>query len=179
MSNKAKPSKFSRRYETFLSEASNEEIVSISKELAEEMNAQIKSTAVTALTLLGISMGALILSISLVTDLAASIASSIKNMIFLMRMISIAFMCITALIAFLVIQKVNKASSFSPLMWRHIRETASDETAYEQMDAVRSLDFFVSSAKNLNVTAALTLVLSGIFLGFSYIYQMMAASGYL
>ena len=91
----------------------------------------------------------------------------------------IAFMCITALIAFLVIQKVNKASSFSPLMWRHIRETASDETAYEQMDAVRSLDFFVSSAKNLNVTAALTLVLSGIFLGFSYIYQMMAASGYL
>ena len=176
MSNKAKPSKFSRRYETFLSEASNEEIVSISKELAEEMNAQIKSTTVTALTLLGISMGALILSISLVTDLAAS---SIKNMIFLMRMISIAFMCITALIAFLVIQKVNKASSFSPLMWRHIRETASDETAYEQMDAVRSLDFFVSSAKNLNVTAALTLVLSGIFLGFSYIYQMMAASGYM
>ena len=164
MSNKAKPSKFGRRYETFLSEASNEEIVSISKELAEEMNAQIKSTTVTALTLLGISMGALILSISLVTDLAASIASSIKNMIFLMRMISIAFMCITALIAFLVIQ---------------IRETASDETAYEQMDAVRSLDFFVSSAKNLNVTAALTLVLSGIFLGFSYIYQMMAASGYL
>jgi surfactin synthase thioesterase subunit len=112
VSNKAKPSKFSRRYETFLSEASNEEIVSISKELAEEMNAQIKSTTVTALTLLGISMGALILSISLVTDLAASIASSIKNMIFLMRMISIAFMCITALIAFLVIQKVNKASSF-------------------------------------------------------------------
>lgn len=179
MSNKAKLPKFSRRYESFLSEASNEEIVSISKELADEMNSQIKSTNVTALTLMGISMGALILSISLVTDLSTTIASTIKNTIFLMRMISIAFMCITALISFLVLQKVIKASSYSPLIWRHIRETASDEKAYEQMDAVRSLDFLVSSAKNLNVTAALTLVMSGFILGFSYIYQMMAASGYL
>ena len=179
MSNKAKLTKFSRRYESFLSEASNEEIVSISKELADEMNSQIKATNVNALTLLGISMGALILSISLVSDLSSSIASTIKNTIFLMRMISIAFMCMTALISFLVLQKVTAASSYSPLIWRHIRETASDEKAYEQMDAVRKLDFLVSSAKNLNVTASLTLVLSGVFLGFSYIYQMMAASGYM
>jgi len=83
------------------------------------------------------------------------------------------------MIAYIVIQRISSASSFSPLMWRRIRETATDENTYEQMDAVRALDFALVSAKNLNVTATLTLVLSGMIMGISYIYQTMAAAGYM
>ena len=72
-----------------------------------------------------------------------------------------------------------RSYSHSPLYWRHIRETATDESAYEQMDSIRNLDFTITSARNLNLTATLTLVIAGLLLGFSYIYQMMATSGYL
>jgi len=171
-------SSFEQRYDSFLSEASNEEVVSISKELMDVIATQIRSINLNALTLLGISLASLILSISLVADLSSSISGSIKNTIFLLRMISIAFMCITSLIAYLVLQRVMRTYSYSPLYWRHVRETATDESAYEQMDSIRNLDFTITSARNLNLTATLTLVLAGLFLGFSYIYQMMAASGY-
>ena len=179
MSNKRKITRFSRRYESFLSEASNEEIVSISKELTEEMSSQIRSANLNAMAILAISIVALLMSITLVTDLSTSISSTIKNTIFLLRMIAIALMCITMMVAYIVIQRISSASSFSPLMWRRIRETATDENTYEQMDAVRALDFALVSAKNLNVTATLTLVLSGMIMGISYIYQTMAAAGYM
>ena len=172
-------SSFEKRYDSFLSEASNEEVVSISKELMDVIASQIRSINLNALTLLGISMASLILSISLVSDLSSSITGSTKNIIFLLRMTSIAFMCITSLISYLVIQRVMRSYSHSPLYWRHVRETATDESAYEQMDSIRNLDFTITSARNLNLTATLTLVMAGLFLGFSYIYQMMAASGYL
>ena len=179
MAKKRKLTRFSNRYSTFLSEASNEEVISISKELAEEFSAQIKSVNSNAVALLGISMVTMIFAISLVTDLSSTVSAAVKNTIFLMRMISISFMCLTCLIAYLVMQKISRASSVSPLMWRHIRETATDENAYELIDAVRALDFAVASSKNLNTTAALTLMLAGLFMGFSYVYQMMAAAGYL
>lgn len=178
MSNRKRVPHFGQRYDSFLSEASNEEIVSTSKELMDVIASQIRLININALTLLGISMASLILSISLVADLSSSIGSSVKNVIFLLRMISIAFLCITGLIAYLVLQRVMRASSYSPLYWRHVRETATDESAYEQMDSVRQLDFTITSARNLNLTATLTLVIAGLFLGISYIYQMMAASGY-
>lgn len=179
MAKKRKLTRFRNRYSTFLSEASNEEIVSISKELTEEFSAQIKSVNSNAVALLGIAMVAMIFAISLIADLSTSVSAAVKNVIFLMRMISVSFMCLTCLISYLVLQKISSASSVSPLMWRHIRETATDENAYELIDAVRALDFAVASSKNLNVTAALTLMLSGLFMGFSYVYQMMAAAGYI
>ena len=179
MAKKRKLTRFRNRYSTFLSEASNEEIVSISKELTEEFSAQIKSVNSNAVALLGIAMVAMIFAISLIADLSTSVSAAVKNVIFLMRMISVSFMCLTCLISYLVLQKISSASSVSPLMWRHIRETATDENAYELIDAVRALDFAVASSKNLNVTAALTLVLSGMIMGISYIYQTMAAAGYM
>lgn len=163
----------------FLSEASNEEIVSISKELTDEISSQVRTVGNTALTLLAISLISLILSISLVADLSGTLSGATKNTIFLLRMISIAFLCLTALIAYLVVSKTTYASSYSALMWRRIRETASDETVYEHMGAVRGLNYSLASSKNLSVLATLTLVLAGLFLGMSYIYQMMAVSGYL
>ena len=87
-------SSFEKRYDSFLSEASNEEVVSISKELMDVIATQIRSINLNALTLLGISMASLILSISLVSDLSSSITGSTKNIIFLLRMTSIAFMCV-------------------------------------------------------------------------------------
>ena len=179
MAKKRKLTRFSKRYSSFLSDASNEEIVSISKELADEFSSQIKSVNTNAMALLGISIIALIFAISLVTDLSSTVSVAVKNVIFLMRMFAVTFICLTCLICYLVIQRVSRASSVSSLMWRHVRESASDDKAYELIDAVRVLDFAVASAKNLNVTATLTLMLGGLFMGFSYVYQMMVGAGYI
>lgn len=178
MSNRKNALQFGKKYDLFLSEASNEEIVSISKELLNVFDARLRSINLNSLTLLGISMASLILSISLVSDLSSALSGSTKNIIFLMRMIAIAFIGLTLLISYLALQKVSQAISYAPLFWKNVRETASDESAYQHSDSVHTLDFMAGSAKNLNLVATLTLVIAGLFLTISYIYQMMAASGY-
>lgn len=175
----SKKTRFGNKYGFFLSDASNEEVVSISKELTDEFSAQTKTVNCTALALLAISMGSMFLAISMVMDTSSVASTGYKNVLFLMRMIGIAFLCLSALVAALVVQKAMKVSSFSALIWRHIRETASDENTYEQINVVKTINFELSSAKSMIVTGSMMIVFSGIFLGFSYVIQMMAASGYL
>lgn len=178
MSTKKNALQFGRKYDLFLSEASNEEIVSISKELLDVFDARLRSINLNALTLMGISMVSMILSISLVSDLSTALSGSTKNIIFLMRMIAIAFMGLTLLVSYLALQKVSQAIAYAPLYWKNVRETATDESAYQHSDSIRTIDFMAGSAKNLNLVATLTLVIAGLSLAVSYIFQMMAASGY-
>ena len=49
-------SKFSKKYSLFLSEASNEEIVSISKELTDEIAVQVRAVNIAALAILSVSV---------------------------------------------------------------------------------------------------------------------------
>ena len=53
-------SKFSKKYSLCLAEASNEEIVSISKELTDEIAVQVRAVNIAALAILSVSVIALL-----------------------------------------------------------------------------------------------------------------------
>lgn len=179
MSRKMKLPRFGKKYGFFLSDASNEEIVSISKELSDEMSDQARFANGTSIAVLGIAVFSVILSILLISGLDASVSGSAKSTIFLFRMISVAFFGLASLVAYVALANTLEATSVSTLLWRHVREPASDENAYEQMQAVRKLGHMVILAKNLVRMSLLILVIGGLMLGTSYIYQMMILSGYI
>ena len=138
--------KFSKKYGLFLSDASNEEIVSVSKELLNGMSDEVKSVNATALALLASSLVSLILLISLVSGLDSSLSGTLKSIIFLTRISSIALLCMSALTASLSISKMSDASSISSILWRNIRETADDEKAFERTQAVKAIGDLVTSS---------------------------------
>ena len=129
--------KFSRKYGLFLSDASNEEIVSVSKELMNEMSSEVKSVNSNAMALLAASLVSLILMISLVAGMDSSLQGGSKSIVFLTRITAIAMLCMSSVVAAAVISRMSDASSISSILWRNVRETADDERAYEQTQAVK------------------------------------------
>ena len=89
-----KNGKFSKKYGLFLSDASNEEIVSVSKELLNGMSDEVKSVNATALALLASSLVSLILLISLVSGMDSTLTGNLKAIIFLTRISAIAHITI-------------------------------------------------------------------------------------
>ena len=171
--------KFSKKYGLFLSDASNEEIVSVSKELLNGMSDEVKSVNATALALLASSLVSLILLISLVSGLDSSLSGSLKSIIFLTRISSIALLCMSALTASLSISKMSDASSISSILWRNIRETADDEKAYEQTQAVKAISMLVNSSKKTMKITAIAIAVAGVILGFGFVFELLAASSYI
>ena len=119
-------SKFSRRYSQFLSEADNDEIVAISKELTGELSGQIKSLSTTAVIVLCLSTISLMISIILAAIIENNhvVYSSIITMMRIAGMMAFIFACILSSSA---VSKALKASGVSPLLWRNIREAPTDE----------------------------------------------------
>lgn len=76
-------SKFSKKYSLFLSEASNEEIVSISKELTDEIAIQIRFVNIAAMVVLSISIVALLIVIMLLSAANGPISSFERIIVFL------------------------------------------------------------------------------------------------
>lgn len=175
----ARLSKFSRKYGFFLSDATNEEIVSISKELSDEMAHQIKSLNVSALALMGISSISLLLSILLISQSTESVATNVKLVLFFLRSAAIVLMVLSALIAFLAVSLAQDANAVSPLMWKNIRETADDEKAYEQMATIKYLNKLVFRARNEVKASALVMALGGLLLGVAFIIQLFSSAGYI
>ena len=153
----AKRGKFAKKYGLFLSDASNEEIVSVSKELMNGMSAEIKTVSNTSVAILASALVALILMISLVSTLDSSLTGSAKSFVFLTRITAIALLVITSTLACVVMMRMSDASSISSILWRNIRETADDESAYEQTQAVKVIS-------TLLMASAVALVPSGICL---------------
>ena len=171
-------SKFSRRYSQFLSEADNDEIVAISKELTGELSGQIRSVSTTAVILLCLSTISLMVSIIL----AAMIENNhvvYSNYITMMRiagMMAFIFACILSSSA---VSRALKASGISPLLWRNIREAPTDEKAYEQMVAVKKLNKMLYTTRNSLTSATKMTVAGAIATGLSFIFTMFAKMGHI
>jgi len=174
-----KMGKFSKKYGLFLSDASNEEIVSVSKELMGKMSDEVRSVSTTSLAILASSIVSLILLIALVSDHGITNSSSLKSIIFLTRITSIALLCMSALISGLVVGKASDASSISTILWRNVRETADDEKAYEQTKAVKAVNAIVTSSKGLIKLSAMTMAVAGVILGLGFILELLASSNYI
>jgi hypothetical protein len=175
----ARMGKFSRKYGLFLSDASNEEIVSVSKELMNEMSSEVKSANSTALALLASSLISLILMISLVSTLNTSLVGLSKSIVFLTRITAIALLCMSAVVAGLIIVRMSDASSISSILWRNVRETADDERAYEQTQAVKVIGNLLNSSKKQMKMSAIAIAFAGIILGFGFIYELLIVAGYM
>ena len=175
----AKKAKFARKYGLFLSDASNEEIVSVSKELMNEMSREVKAVNNTSVAILISSMVALILIVALVPDISSSISSSGKSFVFLTRIMAIALLCISSALSCKVIASMSDASSISSIIWRNIRETADDESAFEQTEAVKTISRILMASKQHAKLAALAVAFSTIMLGSGFIYILLASAGYI
>lgn len=169
--------KFSQKYDFFLADASNEEIVSISKELSDELATQTKSLNATAIAMIGICSFALMFSIMLVSQSTES--GTLKTAIFFLRIAAVAFMLIALIMSVMASSKALRASSISPMMWRNVRETASDEKVYEQMAAISELNKTVFKSKNNIRMSSLFLFIGGACLAFAFIVSLLAANGYI
>ena len=171
--------KFSKKYGLFLSDASNEEIVSVSKELMNEMSSEVKTVNGTALSLLAASLVSLILMISLVSSLDTSLIGTAKSVVFLTRITAIALLCMSAVVSGIIIMRMSDASSISSILWRNVRETADDERAYEQTQAVKVIGDMLNSSKNQMKLSAISIAAAGIILGFGFIYELLIVAGYM
>ena len=175
----AKIGKFSGKYGLFLSDASNEEIVSVSKELMNGMSSEIRTVGGTALGLLAASLVSLILMISLVSGLDSDLSGMSKSVVFLTRITAIAFLCLSAVMSSLILARMSDASSISSILWRNVRETANDEKAYEQTQAVKAISTLLTSSKNQMKMAAIAIAFAGIILGAGFIYELLVSASYL
>ncbi len=171
--------KFSRKYGLFLSDASNEEIVSVSKELTAELAYQVKSVNTVGLATLMSTLLSLIFLVTFVSSTPTSLYGTEKSVVFLTRILSISLLCISVLLSGLIVSRMSDASSISTIFWKNIRETANDERAYEQTQAVRTISSLVNSSKNLVKYAIMTISLAGLVLGFGFVYEMLVVANYL
>ena len=175
----AKIGKFSRKYGLFLSNASNEEVVSVSKELMNGMVTEVKITLNTAIAVLATSVIALLLMISVISGASTTLVGTAKSIVFLTRIAAIALVCITTVFSAKVIMSLSDASFIASVIWRNVRETASDESAYEQTQAVRVIGSIMSVAKQYIKLAALALALAVVLLGAGYLYESLIVAGYI
>lgn len=175
----AKVGKFSRKYGLFLSEASNEEIVSVSKELMNGISHEIRSVNGTALALLGTSVVSLILMITLLSGTDISVSGTLKAAIFLTRILAVALLCMSAIIAGLVISKASDASAISTLLWRNVRELANDDMAYEQIQAIRVSAVIMNTCKMLVKMAAIIIAVAGLAFGTGFTLELLSAYSYI
>ena len=174
-----KTGKFSKKYGLFLSDASNEEIVSVSKELMNEMSSEIKTVNTIALATLAIASISMILMISLITNLDSDLTGLSKSLVFLTRITAVALLCMSALVSGVVVSHMSDASSISSILWRNVRETANDERAYEQTNAVKAIDTILVTSKNRIKLSVLTIAVAGIILGAGFIYELLVAASYI
>lgn len=175
----AKVGKFSKKYGLFLSDASNEEVVSVSKELMNGISSEVRSSNATALGLLAASLVSLILMISLISGADITVSGTLKAAIFLTRILSMAMLCISSVLSGMVISKASDASSISTLMWRNVREMANDEMAYEQVQAIKVSASILSSCKTLIKVAAVVIAVAGLLLGIGFTLETLSAYGYI
>ena len=113
----AKIGKFSRKYGLFLSNASNEEVVSVSKELMNGMVTEVKITLNTAIAVLATSVIALLLMISVISGASTTLVGTAKSIVFLTRIAAIALVCITTVHAVTARLRIQHLFKF---YWKYV-----------------------------------------------------------
>ena len=175
----AKTDKFSRKYGLFLSDATNEEVVSVSKELMNGISQEIRSLNGTALGTLGVSVISLLLMISLLSVSSITVTGGLKAVVFLTRILAVALLCISAFLSAMVMSRASDASSISSFLWRNVREQADDDKAYEQSQSVRKAGMIMASSKALIKMAALILAFAALSFGIGYTLELLSAYSYI
>ena len=175
----AKVGKFSKKYGLFLSDASNEEIVSVSKELMNGISNEIRSVNGSALAMIGISVASLILMISLLSGTSITVTGTLKAAVFLTRILAVALLCMSAVISGLVISKASDASTISTLLWRNVREIANDEMAYEQIQAIKAAGDLMNTSKMLVKMAAIIIAIAALAFGTGFTLELLSAYSYI
>ena len=168
---------FSKKYSLFLSEASNEEIVSISKELSDEIANQVRVVNIASLVVLCVSVLALLMVLFMMSAIDGPVTYLNKLMTFV-RIASLTMLCFGALLSASALNKALKALSASPLMWRHVRETATDELVYEQTLAINRLNKLLYRSRNQLSTATLLVVVGSVVMGVTYALELLSSMGY-
>jgi hypothetical protein len=74
---------------------------------------------------------------------------------------------------------MSDASSISSILWRNIRETADDEKAFEQTQAVKVIGDLVTSSKKTMKLTAIAIAIAGLVLGFGFVFELLSASSYI
>lgn len=171
-------SKFSKKYSLFLSEASNEEIVSISKELTDEIAVQVRAVNIAALAILSVSVIALLVVVLILCIVDGPVTSFNRILVFV-RFGSLAMLCIGSILSASALRRALRALSASPLMWRHVRETATDEAVYEQTLAINRLNKLLFTSRNLLSSATSVIVFGVILMAATYAVELLASMGYI
>lgn len=169
--------RFSKKYAWFLSEATNEEIVSISKELSESLSAQIKVLITMSVSLLATTVFGLLATIVLISTISED-TSGYDTYVNYIRIAAIALMCLSVIMSFSSINRLLKAYSSSAFMWRNIRETADDEKAYEQMTTINKINILVFRCRNSIGTASMTLMFGVLLVALSYVFKILVSMGH-
>ena len=170
--------RFGRKYDYFLSEASNEEIVAVSKELTDGLSEQAHLVFRGAAALISVTILSLILSVMTLSGIEDGLAGSAKTAVFALRMAAVMLLCFSGFIEYYAAERSLSVVSAAPIMWRHVRESPTDENAFSQSEAVRSMGRTASAAKSLLAMSVFVLAVSGLLIGISYMFQMMSEYGY-
>ncbi|MDO5861811.1 MAG: hypothetical protein Q4Q58_03345 [Thermoplasmata archaeon] len=168
--------RFSSKYSLFLSEASNEEIVSISKELSEEVAGQARTLSYMSVVM--VIASALVPLVSIFLIQAGSTVTNYDVIVKFVRFAALAMMCIAAVTSMMSANKALRALSMSTLMWRNVRESPSDESAYEQTNAMSRANKLLFTGRN-NLKVGISLLAAGVTLfTATYAFEMLSTMGY-
>ncbi len=170
--------KFGKKYQFFLSEASNDEIVSISKELSDELAVQAGSLTRSALAAMAVDV-AVLFGILIMMLIGLGHKTPYDSYFLFIKLGILALMCIAIVMSSSAISKGIRVSSVSTLMWRSVRETPTDEAAYEQIAAINHANKMMFTGRNDLSTSNMLLVLSIIITVLMYIIGILASEGYI
>lgn len=170
--------KFSKKYGFFTSDASNEEIVAISKELSDVMYDHTKSLGNNAVAMLALSVASIVFGLFILT-MVPILSGNYKTIVFFIRIASISMFIAGTVFAFLALAQSQKAASISPMMWRNVRETASDEKVYEQMLATKTINKHIYTSRNNLKSSGLFLLIGSILIALAFFIQRLVEAGYL
>jgi len=171
-------SKFSKKYGWFLSDATNEEILSISKELAGQMSSETKNNTLISAIVLSTSMIVLIVMLFFSFDFQ-TLSATYKNIAIMARLAGVLLVIAATIFSTSSLVKFLRASSLAPIMWRTVREAVSDESVYESMNMVKTMNQLSFSGRNNMEFALLTLTTGSILFAISMIIIGLFTNGLL
>jgi len=170
--------KFGSKYQFFLSDASNDEIVSISKELSDEIVLQASSMTRSSIAAMALD-AAILFCILIMMLLGLGYQTQYDSIFIFVRIGVLAVLCIALFMSSSAFSKGIRVQSVSTIMWRTIREAPNDEAAYEQIAAINRANKMMFTGRNDLSTSNMLVILSVVITVIIYIIGFLTHEGYL
>jgi len=167
---------FSKSYSVFISSASNDEIIYISKELSNELAEQSNDLRRNSLLILTVSIVAMLAS-SIIIVMNGMLSGQYQSVMAVLKLVSLLLMAVAIILACFAAESSIMASSMSPLMWRRIRENVDEAKVNEQIEAIRLLYKKVYTGRNLLSFSIYTLSIGAVVMAFVLIISLMVSAG--